>query len=85
MPSQRELARSVRDPDGGGTAAVLDLSWADFNATVMKLSEKQVEVVLHREKEKRRRMHILLRLHSRLSRLRRERERRELIELAARP
>lgn len=64
---------------GGGTDAVLALPWVDLNAALMKLGERQVGKLLEREREKRRRITVLLRLQSRLSRLRRDRERRELL------
>jgi hypothetical protein len=66
----------------GGTDALLALPWVDFNVALMKLTEAQVEGLLARERTKRRRLTVLLRLASRLSRLRRERERRELIRAA---
>lgn len=66
----------------GGTDALLGLPWADLNAALMKLDEAQVRLLLVREQAKRRRLTVLLRLQSRLSKLRRERERRELIRSA---
>jgi len=84
MPSHRELARSVRrsavDPDG--VDPILALRWADFNSTLMRLDEAKVAKLFDRERKRRRRLHVLLRLQSRLSKLRRTRELAELTRIA---
>jgi hypothetical protein len=55
--------------------------WVAFNVELMKLTEAEVRRALDHEKTHRRRLTVILRLHSRLNRLRRERERNELAKL----
>lgn len=58
-------------------------SWHTLHEAIMDLDERQVQKLLEREKDGRARLHMLLRLHARLCRLRQERERAELIDLAS--
>lgn len=80
---QKQLQRTVRTGGPESFDPVLALRWADFNESLMKLSEKQVEAMLARERAKRKRLHVMLRIQSRLSKLRRDRERREIVESAS--
>jgi hypothetical protein len=56
--------------------------WVEFNKMLMKLSEAEVASVLRHERTHQRRLTFILRLHSRLNRLRRERERGELVKVS---
>lgn len=60
-------------------ADVLALPWAKFNAKLMTLSEADVTTVVELERRGRNRITVLLRAHARRSKLRRERERREMV------
>ena len=66
-------------PAPEGLDRVLALPWAAFNVRLMTLSEPDVERLYGRELARRRRLTVLLRLQARGSRLRRERERSELL------
>lgn len=57
-------------------------TWNDLNAAVVTLGEEDCERLLGVEKETRRRKMFLLRIHSRINRLRSKRERVELTRLA---
>ena len=56
--------------------------WVTFNGELMRLTEVEVRRTLEHEKGHRRRLTFILRLHSRLNKLRRERERLELAKLS---
>lgn len=58
-------------------------SWHTLHDGIMELGEKDVNQLLQYERDGLRRLHMLLRLHARLSKLRQDRERTELIEDAA--
>jgi hypothetical protein len=71
----------------GASGAALDLqskldeklrNWNDLNKKLMKMGEEEVAALLEAEKKSRGRLSTLLRLQSRLNRLRRERERHQL-------
>lgn len=53
-------------------------NWNTLNARLMELGEDEVGSLLEAEKAGQNRISFVLRLHSRLTKLRRERERREL-------
>ena len=58
---------------------VLD-NWATLNEKLMSMTEDQVNVLLAHERDKGKgRLTVMLRLQSRMNKLRRERERRELV------
>lgn len=57
--------------------ALLD-NWVKLNDGLMALPEDDVAILLEHEKSNRNRLTFTLRLHSRLNRLRRERERRAI-------
>lgn len=59
-------------------------SWHTLHDGIMELGEKEAGLLLQDERAGERRLHMLLRLHARLSKLRQDRERAELVELAAR-
>ena len=66
------------------TPTLLDAGWAEFCVGIMKLDERAVSALFERERDGRRRVNRVLRLHARLNRLRLERERKELMrELGA--
>lgn len=52
--------------------------WGTLNRALMKLAEPAVTRLLRRERDGRNRLTFTMRIHARLNRLRRERERREL-------
>lgn len=60
--------------------AAVDLlqNWNTLNKALLGLKEEQVLGLLERERAEKNRLSYTLRLHSRLSRMRRERERREI-------
>lgn len=62
------------------SAALLGLleNWIRLNAGLMKLPEADVVLLLAHERSNRNRFTFVSRLHSRFTKLRRERERREL-------
>lgn len=64
-----------------GDASVAELlrNWNRLNEALMGLTEADVSKLLAAERDGRRRPNYLLRLHSRMSRLRHQRERRELL------
>lgn len=53
-------------------------NWNALNGAIMSLAEEAVALLLAHEQKNRNRLTFTLRLHSRLNRLRRERERREI-------
>lgn len=57
--------------------ALLD-NWVTLNERLMELREQEVAALLSHEKKNRNRITFVLRLHSRMNKLRRERERRVL-------
>lgn len=61
-------------------SAAVDLlqNWNTLNGALLDLREEDVEALLKRERAGKNRLSYTLRLHSRLSRMRRERERREI-------
>lgn len=61
-----------------GIIALLD-NWNTLNASLMGLREKDVARLLAHEQEHQNRLTFTLRLHSRLNKLRRERERRKIV------
>ena len=61
----------------------MKLNWRDLNETLPQLSEAQVHDMLEAEKTGPRRMTTLIRLHQRLTALRAQRERDEIVRLAA--
>lgn len=61
---------------------VLALPWSGLNKKLMRLVESDVVACLAFERRQKKRLHVMLRLQSRLSKLRHARERRELLELA---
>lgn len=71
----------VKRAEAAGVRA-LAKPWVEFNAVLMKLSEAEVAQALDHEKTHQRRLTFTLRLHSRLNRLRRERERTALAKLS---
>lgn len=90
MPSRRTSARGAkpaRRPRATPPAAPLEpteldatlATWTGLNDRLPKLDEPTVCALLDRERLGRNRLTFVLRLHSRLNRLRRERERRELV------
>lgn len=54
-------------------------NWAALNASLMDLSEEQVETLLNEERSGQKRPAFLLRLYGRFNTLRTQRERRELL------
>jgi len=64
------------------TKAASDIlrNWTELNAALMSMNEAEVSALIAAEKKDRNRVTVLLRLQSRFNKLRRERERRELIE-----
>lgn len=66
--------------------AVVDLrlldNWNTLNASLLRLTEEQVGALLAHEQAHKGRLTFTLRLHSRINRLRRERERRGLASSA---
>ena len=60
------------------------LNWRDLNEVLPQLTEPQVHDMLESEKAGPRRMTTLIRLHQRLTSLRAQRERDELMQLAVR-
>lgn len=67
----------------GAPVALLE-NWNRLNKGLMALSEDDVARLLAHEKSHRNRLTFTLRLHSRLNRMRRERERRGLARSAGR-
>jgi len=57
-------------------------TWVGLNAVVPRLDEAACLALLTREREGRKRITFLLRVHSRLNKVRADRERAELMELA---
>ena len=67
------------------TAAELDSAlktWHSLDAVIMDASEGDAVALLEREKARGRRIRILLRIHSRITKLRGRREVQELMELS---
>lgn len=54
-------------------------TWSSVNETVMEMTEKECEALLRFEEKNQARLRIMLRIHSRLCRLRYDRERGELV------
>jgi hypothetical protein len=57
-------------------------NWNTLNASLMKLKEKEVALLLSHEQSSRNRITFTLRLHARMNKLRSERERRVLAKSA---
>ena len=57
-------------------------SWEGLNETIMKLGEPECHSLLNAERTGRRRVGFLLRIHSRINKLRADRERTELRRVA---
>ena len=53
-------------------------NWTALNAAIMQLNEAQVQNLINLEKSERARIRVLLRLYNRFSKLRSQREKREL-------
>lgn len=60
-------------------ASLATLPWVEFNQELMKLTEAEVAKLLEHERAHQRRLTFVLRLHARRNKLRRERERGELL------
>jgi hypothetical protein len=72
-------ARGTKKGKGAAGAALEKLrNWSELNGRLMEMGEEEVAALLEAEKKSRGRLTFLLRLQSRLNRLRRERERGEL-------
>lgn len=61
--------------------AALD-TWVELNSAVMSADEKTCHELLKQEKAGKKRQQFMLRIHSRINKIRAERERGELIEVA---
>jgi len=69
MLTKEELARRLKD-------------WAQLNKDIMTWPEEEIQQALDYEKKNRARVRVLLRLQNRLSKLRGQRERKALLEVA---
>lgn len=53
-------------------------SWKLLNSVLLTATEEDAQFLLHRERQARRRLSVMLRIHSRLNKIRADRERAEL-------
>ena len=60
------------------------MNWRKLNETLVEMSEKEVLELLNDERANRRRVTVLTRLHQRYTILRAARERKEILDKAAR-
>jgi len=57
-------------------------SWADLNEAMQSCEEDFAKALLEREKRGKQRKQFMLRIHSRINKLRADREREEILEVA---